>query len=140
MQKRDLQQISSLLDQKLDQKFKENNKEIYKELNDTKKSLESKIDEQENLISAAIKDGFGEMDVKISKIEQEAKELKGELKEVKEELKKKPNEDRILKWADEQVTPVKLDVDKLKYIHRDAWQDLPDGGTVSRVLIAKRIK
>jgi len=122
MQKRDLQQISSLLDQKLDQKFKENNKKI-------EKIIDKKIDE----VIVTSKAQFDEHTKRLNKMDEN-------LAYIKEELKKKPNEDRILKWADEQVTPVKLDVDKLKYIHRDSWQDLPDGGTVSRVLIAKRIK
>ena len=129
MQKRDLQQISSLLDQKLDQKFKENNKKI-------EKIIDKKIDE----VIVTSKAQFDEHTRKFDEHTKRLNKMDENLAYIKEELEKKPTKEDLFGWADKQMTPVKLDVDKLKYIHRDAWQDLPDGGTVSRVLITKRIK
>jgi hypothetical protein len=111
MQEQDLQQIKKIVDESL----RANNEILRKE-----------IQESEEKITSAVNDGFTEIQVEIDSI--------------KEELKKKANEATVLSWGDERITPIKLDVDRLKYLHKDKWKGLPDSGTISRVLVEEGIK
>jgi len=59
---------------------------------------------------------------------------------INDKLDKKANESTVLSWGDEQVIPLRSDVDKLKYLHKDEWKKLPDSGAISRILVEEGLK
>ena len=112
-QQQNLQQISNLLDKKfnlLDKKFKKNNKEILK-----------KIDG----LALITKKEFDKMDEKFDKAERE--------------LAKRPTKKEIFDWADKRIVDVELDMDKVKYIHRNEWKKLPRAYEIKKTLVENNI-
>ncbi len=114
METKDLEQIKEIVQNVVKEELKETNEKIDEVLRTTKMQFDDNTEQ--------------------------FKEIRDDLKDVKDELKKKPNESKILSWGDERITPVKLDVDKIKYIHRKEWKKLPNSGTVSRILMEEGIK
>lgn len=119
MQEQDLQQIKQIIDEsleeKLESKLEENNRKIFQ-----------RMDEMEDRIVTSTKRQFNE--------HTEA------LADIKNELHKRANESTVLRWGDDQIIPVKNDVNKLKYLHKDEWKKLPDSGTISRTLVEEGLK
>lgn len=112
MQEQDLKQIRKVVREEI----KENNKEICQKIEDVK-------DE----IITSTKQGFDENT-------KQHREIYKEIRETNKKLDKKASASRVLSWGNGQIGPVKTDVDKLKYIHRQEWKNLPDSGEVSRAL------
>ena len=111
MQEQDRLQIKKIVDESLE----ENNNKIYKKIDD-------KIDEA------------------ITTTKEQFDENTKQFEDIKILLKTKANESTVLSWGDERIAPVKLDVDKLKYLHKNGWKNLPDSGIVSRILAEEGIK
>ena len=143
MQEQDLLQIKKIIDDsleekleskleeklesKLEKKFRENNEILRQEIS---QEISQKIKDSEDIVTSAVKQSFADLE----------NEMNEKFENMQEELNKKANEATVLSWGDEKITPVKLDVDKLKYLHKNEWKNLPDSGTVSRILAEEGIK
>src|SRR3989339_516791 len=127
MQAADLQQIKEIIEDVVEDKVRRVVKEVVKE------EVNSRVEESETLIILAIAKSFDEMQGQFDGIQ-------GQFDGIKKILDNKANESTVLHWGDEQVVPLKNDVDKLKYLHKDEWKSLPDSGTVSRILVEQGIK
>lgn len=127
MREQDLQQIGDLLDKKLDEKldfkFKENNKILKEEI----------IDEMATVVNQAFSEQKEQLDIKFSEIDKN-------FAEVKEEIAKRPTTERIFAWADEKITTLELDADKVKYLHREEWKKLPSALEISQTLLNDGLK
>ncbi|MBU4319341.1 MAG: hypothetical protein KKF30_18940 [Proteobacteria bacterium] len=133
MQQKDLRQISDLMDQKfetkisdlsdlMDQKFEKNNKILKKEIvQEIDKKIDSKIDE----LALMTKKGFDKVDERFEKAEKE--------------IAKRPTKKEIFDWADRRIIDVELDIDKVKYIHRDEWKKLPRAYEIKKILVENKI-
>ena len=115
MDQQDLQQISDLMDQK----FEENNKILKKEI---VKDVNDKIEEA----------------MLINK--EEFERVGKRFDEVDEELKKKATAQQVLSWGDNKVVALEIDMDKVKYIHRDEWDKLPPTIEIRKALAEKGLK
>lgn len=112
MQNEDLQQIKKIIDESLEKKLEE--------------KLEQKLEKFKDEIVTTTKQQFDENTQ--------------ELKVIYTELQKRPTREDFSGWRDKQVEPIRSDVDKLKFLHKNEWKGLPDSGTVSRVLVEEGIK
>ncbi|MFA5318276.1 MAG: hypothetical protein WC323_02270 [Patescibacteria group bacterium] len=145
MQEQDLQQIKKIIDDSLEEKlegkledkvgkFKEEVRGIVKE------EVNRRVEKSENLITAAIAQGFDDVQKQFDGVQKQFDGVQKQFDGVNEKLDKKANESTVLNWGDKQVIPLKTDVDKLKFLHKDEWKELPDSGTVSRILVEEKIK
>jgi len=91
-----------------------------------------RVEESESLITLAIAQGFNDVQVQFDNVY-------SQLSNMQKKLDKKANESTVLNWGDSQVIPIKNDVNKLKFLHKDEWKELPDSGTISRKLIEQGI-
>lgn len=134
MQEQDLQQIGDLLDKKLDEKldlkFKENNKILKEEI----------IDEMAIVVNQAFSEQKEQLDVKFAEIDKNFVEVHKNFIEVKKEIAKRPTTERIFSWADERITTLELDTDKVKYLHREEWKKLPSALEISQILLNDGLK
>ncbi|MFH1326137.1 MAG: hypothetical protein ABIH48_01560 [Candidatus Falkowbacteria bacterium] len=130
MEKQDLQQIKEVVKETV----KEDIRGIVRE--EVKSVVKEELKKTDEKIDEVLRTTKMQFDDNIEQF----KEIRDDLKDVKDELKKKPNKSEVLSWGDEEIIPVKLDVDKIKYIHRKEWKNLPNSGTVSRVLMQEGIK
>jgi hypothetical protein len=119
MQTEDLQQIKKVIDESLDKKLEErlkaNNEKIFQH-------IDSKVDELARITNSSVQS------------------LQNGIEGLKSSMEQRPTRQEFSNWADEEITPTKRDVDKLKFLHKDEWKELPDSGTVSRVLVEQGIK
>ena len=112
MQAEDLKQIKKIIDDSLEEK------------------LEGKLEEKLSKFRDEI----------ITSTKQQFDEYGEQLEEIRVELAKRPTRDEFENWREKKVEPIERDVDKLKYIHKDEWNNLSDSGTVSRELTEAGIK
>ncbi len=129
MQKQDLQQIRKVVREEVRGEIRKNNVTIYK-----------KIDNVVDEIAIATKSQFDEHGKKFDEHGKKLDEHGKKLDNIQRELEKRPTKDDFSNWRDKQIQPIERDVDKLKYIHRDTWKNLPDSGKVSRILVKEGIK
>ena len=134
MQAADLQQIKEIIEDVVEDKVRRVVKEVVKE------EVNSRVEESETLIILAIAKSFDEMQRQFDGVQEQFDGIQGQFDGIKKILDNKANESTVLHWGDEQVVPLKNDVDKLKYLHKDEWKSLPDSGTVSRILVEQGIK
>jgi hypothetical protein len=59
---------------------------------------------------------------------------------IKSELDKKPSRYEIFGYVDKKTEPLEMDMDKVKYIHRDEWKSLPNQRKISESLAADGLK
>lgn len=130
MQKQDLQQISDLLDEKLDEKFKENNKKIFKKID--------KVDKKIETVLKTTKEGFDE-NTKDHQI------INNRFDKVEERLKKVENKNNkiyksICSYTDNELAELQFNMDKVKYIHINEWDNLPPAHEISKELVKRELK
>ncbi|MBI2459102.1 MAG: hypothetical protein HYV53_00945 [Parcubacteria group bacterium] len=127
MQEQDLRQIGDLLDKKLDEKldlkFKENNRMLKEEI----------IDEMAIVVNQA----FSEQKIQLDK---NFADIDKNFAEVKEEIAKRPTTERMFSWADERITTLELEADKVKYLHREEWKKLPSALEINQTLLNDGLK
>lgn len=116
MQPQDLQQISSLLNER----FKENNKILKKEI------VKEVVDE----VGVITNQAFGEFEERMDK----------KFDRVNRELAKRPTKKEMFGWADRKIVPLEIDMDKVKYLHLDKWNKLPPTIEISRTLVENKLK
>ncbi|MDO8592829.1 MAG: hypothetical protein Q7R92_03625 [bacterium] len=132
MQAQDLQQIGQLMDEKL----KENNKILKEEItSELTKKIDNKIDELAITVNSAFSEQKEYLDEKFVEIDKKFVEIGDNFKEVKEEIAKRPTTDKMFSWADERITTLELDTDKIKYLHREEWKKLPSAPEINKSLI-----
>lgn len=141
MQEQDLQQIGDLLDKKLDEKldlkFKENNRILKEEI----------IDEMAIVVNQAFSEQKEQLDIKFADIDKNFAEVRKNFAdidknfvEVKEDIAKRPTTERMFSWADERITTLELEADKIKYLHREEWKKLPGALEISQALLNDGLK
>lgn len=141
MQKQDLRQIGDLLDkkleEKLDLKFKENNRILKEEI----------IDEMALVVNQAFSEQKVQLDIKFAEIDKNFVEVHKNFSdidknfaEVKEEIAKRPTTKKMFSWADERITTLELEADKVKYLHREEWKKLPSALEISQTLLNDDLK
>ena len=59
---------------------------------------------------------------------------------IREEFSKMPTRNELLSHTDKRVSPLELDMDKVKYIHRKEWKNLPNQRDISASLTADGLK
>ena|SRR3990167_1925988 len=112
LEKKDIQTIGKLLDEKLDKKLKENNKIL-------KDGIVAEV-------GAVTSEAFSAVEAKIDNIEKE--------------IKLRPTLNQIMSWGDKKIIPLELDIDKIKYLHRDEMDNLPPPEEISKALLEKGLK
>ena len=95
--------------------------------------VNKRVEESETLITSAIAEGFDGVQKQFDGVQKQ-------FDKINDKLDKKANESTVLSWGDEQVIPLRSDVDKLKYLHKDEWKKLPDSGAISRILVEEGLK
>lgn len=115
LEEKDFQSIGKLLDEK----FKENNKILKDEI----------VAE----IGAATSQAFSAVEARIDKIDVKVDKLG-------EEMAKRPTLNQIMSWGDKIIVPLRLDIDKLKYLHLKDFKNLPPQQKISRILIEHDLK
>jgi hypothetical protein len=121
----DLNKIAELIENIFEDKLE-------KKLED---KLETKLDEKlEKKLEEKFKEHNEEMAAIINQAFQEHQDW------VKEELDKKPSRYEILGYVEKKTEPLEMDMDKVKYIHRDEWKSLPNQRKISESLAADGLK
>ncbi|MDP3899997.1 MAG: hypothetical protein Q8Q23_02860 [bacterium] len=92
--------------------------------------VDKRIEVSETLITSSINQSFQGVQDQMNGLQNQMNGLQDQMNDIREELKKKANESTVLRWGDEQLVPMKNDIDKLKYINRKEWKSLPDSGTM----------
>ena len=118
LEKKALQAIGILLDEKLEKK------------------LDEKFDEMAMLVNK----GFTGMQKEFDGLKEEFNEVKGELREVKKDIKFRPTLNQIMSWGDKKIVALELDMDKVKYLHQKEFAKLPPQAEISRTLIERGFK
>ena len=90
------------------------------EISVLKKDLKTEIVEE---VAAIVNNAFGELEIKM-----------------KEELDKKPSKEDLFGWDDKRIEPIELDVDRLKYFHKDEWKKLPNQPEITAGLVKASVK
>jgi hypothetical protein len=147
MQKEDLKQIADLLKAErvyLKKELQAGTKSLQQELYASSKTLKAEMQESNKSILSAID---GKIDHAITEmaavVNQAFVELEAKTRErfdaIDKQLDLKPSIAQFQHWADENMAPASLDIDRLKYINRAAYKELPSQLEISEVLIQEGI-
>jgi hypothetical protein len=119
MQKEDLKQIADLLDSKLEKSLVKNNKALKDSI------VESVTEKVVNEVGVLLNQAFGEFEAKVN----------ARFEAIESELALKPSISQFNTWADNNLAPVQSDVDKLKYVNREALKEVPSALEMGQTLI-----
>ena len=84
-------------------------------------------------LAMAVNKGFSDMDKKFEVMDKK-------FDKVNKKLDNKPDTKEMFEWGDKQIIPLGLDVDKIKYIHRQEFKKLPSTYEISRALVEEGLK
>ncbi|MBT4722791.1 hypothetical protein HN958_02070 [Candidatus Falkowbacteria bacterium] len=161
MTKNDLQQLSTLFDQKLntlftstlfdqklntllDQKLKTNQEVIIGMVRKELAGFATKKDLKQELSKYATKDDLSKTEERMmTRVANVFFEYQGQvdarLDTIDRKLAERPTRAWFSKWADKMVLPLRADMKKVKYIHRKEWKDLPALSTINKSLSGAKI-
>ncbi len=105
-----------------------------------KEEVNRRVEVSENVITSTIADGFQDVQNQLNDHTMRLNDHTMRLEEIKTELAKRPTIENFENWRESKVEPLERDVDKLKFLHKNEWKNLPDSGTVSRILVGEGIK
>jgi len=129
MIKQDLLEIKAIVDASVEKAIDSSVRAIVQEtLIENNKNLVTKQD---------LEDEFNEFGLLMAK---QFNKIERRFDDIETELKRKLNRDEVPFWADDRFRGLEVDMNKVKFLHKKEWLNLPQLAVIKRGLVRAGIK